>query len=48
MSEASDQESIFSIHPTPTPVAKVSWQDHHPVLQDQRQKELETRQKMYR
>nr|XP_034360926.1 arachidonate 15-lipoxygenase B-like [Arvicanthis niloticus] len=27
--------------------AKVSWQDHHPVLQDQRQKELETRQKMY-
>ncbi|GAB1296282.1 Polyunsaturated fatty acid lipoxygenase ALOX8 [Apodemus speciosus] len=27
--------------------AKVSWQDHHPTLQDQRQKELETRQKMY-
>lgn len=27
--------------------AKVSWQDHHPTLQDQRQKELESRQKMY-
>ncbi|XP_028640217.1 arachidonate 15-lipoxygenase B isoform X3 [Grammomys surdaster] len=27
--------------------AKVSWQDHHPALQDQRQKELETRQDMY-
>ncbi|XP_052052243.1 polyunsaturated fatty acid lipoxygenase ALOX15B isoform X3 [Apodemus sylvaticus] len=27
--------------------AKVSWQDHHPTLQDQRQKELETRKGMY-
>ncbi|XP_052052557.1 polyunsaturated fatty acid lipoxygenase ALOX15B-like isoform X3 [Apodemus sylvaticus] len=27
--------------------AKVSWQDHHPTLQDQRQKELKARQKMY-
>lgn len=46
MSEARDQESILSIHALPA--AKVSWQDHHPALQDQRQKELETRQKMYR
>ncbi|XP_063124559.1 polyunsaturated fatty acid lipoxygenase ALOX15B isoform X2 [Rattus norvegicus] len=28
--------------------AKVSWQDHHRTLQDQRQKELESRKDMYR
>lgn len=44
MSEARD----LSFHPTPNPVAKVSWEDHHPALQAQRQKELKARQKMYR